>query len=71
MIMLLCNLDFLSIPNEFSKVEIDIFNKFKIYRGFVENTGNTIANTFKHNDEVKFKTWQLLHVTVKFFQEIS
>lgn len=32
-------------------------NISKSTKGFVENTGNTIVNTFKHDDEVKFKKY--------------
>ncbi len=48
--MLVRNLDFLSIPKEFSKVEIDIYDKKSIALVYVENKGYSLV--LKDNGEV-------------------
>ena len=49
--MLVRNLDFLSIPKEFKKVEIEIYNEESIALVYIENKGYSLV--LKDNDVIK------------------
>ena len=49
--MLVRNLDFLSIPKEFKKVEIEIYNGESISLVYIENKGYSLV--LKDNDDIK------------------
>ena len=48
--MLVRNLDVLSIPKEFSKVEVDIFNKQSIALVYIDGKGYSLV--LKQNDAI-------------------